>query len=125
MNMMVPLKLELLNEGLFLKEVESAFAELQTQALAYGAKYKKEAIGKKSKLTIEIEMKHLSVELNDYSITTNTKKALPQPPAITTRGIGDCDKDGAMILFVRQEGSGFDTPRQQTIPMGSEKESEK
>lgn len=121
--MMVPLKLELLNERLFLEEMEIAFAELQNQMMTYARKYGKEAISKESKLQIEVKMKYLSTDLDDFVITTNHKKVMPQPPAIVTRGIGDAGKDGELTLFVKEDtGSRHDTPRQATIPMEPSKD---
>ena len=112
----VPLELRLLNECTFDDEIKKEFAQLQNDFLTFVKKHRDNAKGKKAKFTIEVELKAEDPKHDYYSISTSIKKALPQPPATATTGIGDVGEEGQLSLFVRVEGSSYDTPRQQLIP---------
>jgi hypothetical protein len=109
---MVPLTLGLIEEGGFSERLDEAFAELQRRAIAYREKYGEKAKKSTAVLTAEITLCCEEPNSNYFSIKTQLKSKLPQPPAKVTTAIANEAGDEQLSLFVKSGGSAMGNPRQ-------------
>lgn len=109
----VPLTPALIDEGLFIEDMNQELASLQSGLVQFLKQYGEKAEKAVAKLTIEIALKVENV--NDegaYSIKTTMKATLPKRPASVSIAMGGVDDHDRMALFVRKTGSDSDTPKQ-------------
>lgn len=108
-----PLTLSLIEEGRFLEHADEDLSKLMHALAEHVKKYGKDlAIGAKAELGIKITLKFEGRDLTDYSVKTVTNLKLPGRPAEVTIAVAATEQTGEETLFVRNSGSGKDTPHQ-------------
>ena len=112
---MVPLTLELINEGDFLREAQHALGKIQETLIHHAAEYRGDAKGAKAVLTIKVTLKNESTggrpDERAFSIKGETSASVPGPPATVTLAKHADDEEGPR-LFVRRTGSSESHPAQ-------------
>lgn len=99
------LELSGIEEGRFSEQIDSEFAKLQEEAIAYARHHGAKAKDTKSKMVIEISLRCEDPTSEYFSIKTQIKKTLPGLPANTTSAIGGDSQDDRPCLFVKKSGS--------------------
>lgn len=109
----VPVSIDLLNEGAFLKEVQDEFQAAKDALIAHvdehGLRIKKAT----SVVTVEISIDYEDCDGGGaYSITTHVKHKRPAPPARGSRVSRLAGDGGEIDLFVQPSGSRDESPMQ-------------
>jgi hypothetical protein len=109
----VPLELGLINEGVFVQDINEELKDLQTKLAIFHRQYGEAAEKATAKLTVEIALRVESAESDGaFSIKTGIKSSLPKRPATVSIAIGGVGEDHKLALFVRSSGSDEQHPRQ-------------
>lgn len=111
----VPLTVELVDEGLFLQQINEDLAKLQRELVKFRETYTERAAGSKGKLTIELTVCAEPKEKDLFSLKSSTKLALPSRPAHTSMAFAGESQDEQPCLLVRASGSTGDSPRQTVL----------
>ena len=108
----VPLTLNLIDEGLFVGDINKALASLQGHLVAHQEEHGEASKGAKVKLTAEITMGIEHPKDGITFIKSQIKKTLPAaPPSVSRAMVGETQTEEPCLL-VRQTGSGKDVPNQ-------------
>jgi uncharacterized caspase-like protein len=114
----VPIKLELIDEGLFSKQIEIDFGEVQRALINYIAHNGKRIQKGSAKLVIELTVgaaKPKNSDVFSYYVEAKTKKQLPATPPSVSVVLLDLNDDNEDTLFVSSSGGRRDTPLQQVL----------
>lgn len=113
MRKMVPLQLELIEQGRFLEALNEQILQIQRELVLYVEKWGPEKCkGVKGSLKIEIAMKFEGREESDWSIKGDIKKQIPLRPLSVSVALADHEQDGEPALFVQASGSSKSSPLQ-------------
>jgi hypothetical protein len=108
----VPLKAELIEEGNFFQNINGALLKAQNQFITMARANKGKCKGMTAKVQATVTLNLESQDDDAFSIKSDIKVAVPVgPPKVTMAMAGD-EEDGKPYLFVREQGSSFDTPQQ-------------
>jgi hypothetical protein len=109
----VPLELSLINEGVFVEDINDELKDLQTKLALFHRTYGEAAEKATAKLTVEIMLRVENAEAEGaFSIKTGIKSVLPKRPATVSIAIGGVNDDHKLALFVRSSGSDETHPKQ-------------
>lgn len=108
----VPLELNLIDEGEFLREANFNLAKLQESLRHFRREHGEKSVGAKGKLVMEVVLSCEKSGDDVFGIKTQNKITLPTAPPSITVAIAGENQDGTPCLFVRQTGSSFDSPKQ-------------
>jgi hypothetical protein len=110
---MVPLQVELVEEGRFLAAINEQIALIQRELVGYVEKWGAEKCkGVKGSLKVELAMKFEGREETDWSIKGDIKKQVPLRPPSVSVALADHEQDGEPALFVLASGSSKSSPLQ-------------
>jgi hypothetical protein len=116
MRKMVPLQLELIEQGRFLEALNEQILQIQRELVQYVKKWSPEKCkGVKGNLKIDICMKFEGREESDWSIRGDIKKQVPVRPPSVSVALADNEQDGEPALFVLASGSSKSSPLQGVI----------
>ncbi len=116
MKKFAPLALGLIEEGVFLANVDTDLQDLSKEMIRYIERHGCEkSEGIKAELTIKVSLKADDPSSGDFSIKTSISKKMPGRPSGTSRAIQDREDDGKPTLFVRTSGSDDVNPRQMKL----------
>jgi hypothetical protein len=110
---MVPLQLELIEQGRFLAALNEQILQIQRELVQYVEQFGPAVCqGVKGSLICKIEMKFTGREESDWSIKGDIKKQVPVRPPSVSVAISDHEQDGEPALFVQASGSSESSPLQ-------------
>ena len=110
--MLVPLEIDLIDEGQFVENINKALCELQEKLIAHVKKYDLRAAKAKASVKAEIVLVCLDPEQDAYGCVASIKTTLPSAPASATMLMAGETQTGEDCLMCRKSGSAKDTPRQ-------------
>jgi hypothetical protein len=112
----VPLSTKLIDEGEFIRELDSELAELQAAHMRFVKKYGGAAWKSTSKLIIELAIKCETVNEDSddhaFSVRASMKATTPKRPASLSMAMSGETATGEPCLFVRAAGSDTSDPKQ-------------
>jgi len=108
------LTIALIDEGEFLRDIDSALVDAQEGLLAHMDEYKEAAIGAKAKVTVEIELIKTEVEAT-VNVKAGIKIKLPGRLATVSIAMADEDATGRPRLLVPLSGSTSAPPKQSRL----------
>lgn len=109
----VPVELDLIDEGLFLKSINEELKAVMQQMIAFKKQHGSErSQGAKGILTIKVTVQFEGRDEDDFSIKGVITKQTPARPASLSVALQGEEQDGQPTLFVRQSGSSQDNPKQ-------------
>lgn len=118
-NGLVPLTLELIEEGEFALALNEHLQLAQSDLIEHVEKWGERAGKAKAIVEMTIELECASVDDGVYAITPKLKLKTPARPPRATAAMSGYDKaQGQAVLFVRQSGSTPGDPRQMHFAMG-------
>jgi hypothetical protein len=110
---LVPLTLDLIEEGRFLRDLEAELARLQAELIMYRQTFCAEAGGAKGTLVATITIVSDKEDEHAFAIRTGMKRVMPLRPSQMTIALDDAHPvTGAPVLVVRDSGSDLLDPRQ-------------
>lgn len=108
----VPLTGQLVDEGVFLQDLNMELADLQDRIVKYVEQFGDNALKAVAKLDIQVALKVENTDDKAFSVKTTIKTTMPKRPASVSMAMGGVDDGGKMALFVRSSGSDEVHPRQ-------------
>lgn len=114
-NNLKQVKLQSIDEGRFMHEINDSLDNLQQQVIEFSDKYGAKAKGTKAKLTIEVQIGCMSPDDGAFAFGTQIKQTLPSPPPKLTMAMAGRTENNKPRLFARASGSGRDLPAQRII----------
>lgn len=111
-NMLVPLDVNLIDEGKFIANVNSAIQKIQAELIKHVDTYKLEAKGAKTSAKIEILLVCTDPKTGNYGCAVNISTSLPKMPASVSWLIGGETQTGDKCLLCKKSGSDSDDPKQ-------------
>lgn len=108
----VPLTGQLVDEGVFLQDLNLELADLQDRIVKYVEQFGDNALKAVAKLDIQVALKVENTDDKAFSVKTTIKTTMPKRPASVSMAMGGVDDGGKMALFVRSSGSDEVHPRQ-------------
>ena len=111
----VPLTGQLVDEGLFLQDLNMELAELQNAIVQFCEAHGDRAEKAVAVLEIKIALKVENPDDKAFSVKTTMKSKMPTRPASVSMAMGGSNDDGKMALFVRASGSDESYPKQMKL----------
>ena len=111
----VPLEAELIDEGRFMDNLNTAIRSAQGELRAHARKWGEKAKKAKAKVNIEIMFICLEPDTDSFGVSASIKRTIPAVPPTATVLIGGEDQTGADALFCRKSGSTEDHPAQSKL----------
>ncbi|MCC7334413.1 MAG: hypothetical protein IT422_04935 [Pirellulaceae bacterium] len=111
----VPLTGQLVDEGVFLQDLNMELADLQDRIVKYVEQFGDNALKAVAKLDIQVALKVENTDDKAFSVKTTIKTTMPKRPASVSMAMGGVDDGGKMALFVRSSGSDEVHPRQMKL----------
>ena len=113
--MLVPLEIDLIDEGQFVGNINKALCELQEKLIAHVKKYELRAARAKATIKAEIALVCLDPEQDAYGCVASIKTTLPSAPATATMLMAGETQTGEDCLMCRKSGSSKDSPSQRVF----------
>jgi len=110
--MLVPLNLELIDEGSFMENANKALLNLQAQLAEHVNTYGHKAKGAKAKLSIEIVLGCIDTEHGAYGCASQIKTTMPSAPPSVSMLMSGSTQTGEGCLLCKKSGSSKDSPKQ-------------
>jgi len=111
-NIMVPLELDLIDEGRFVGNINKALRNVQEQLVKHANTYGHKAAKAKASVKVEIALACLDPDQDAYGCAAQIKTALPAaPPAVTMLMAGE-SQTGEDCLLCKKSGSSKEHPKQ-------------
>ncbi len=108
----VPLTGQLVDEGMFLQDLNLELADLQDAIVKFVEQHGDRAEKAVATLEIKIALKVENTDDKAFSVKTAMKSTMPRRPASVSMAMGGANDDGKLALFVRSSGSDEVHPRQ-------------
>jgi len=110
-----PLEAGLIDEGMFLVNLNKALKNLQSQLIAHARQHGHKATKSKATLKAEITLVVLDAEHDTYGCISQIKTSLPAAPAAATMLMANQSQTGENVLMCRRSGSAADHPKQRVF----------
>lgn len=113
----VPLNAKLIDEGVFIDDLNKELAEVQNALVRFVEEHGHAADGAVAKVKCEIAIKCTNTDDKGFVITAGMKNEMPARPKTVSMAMGGPAEDlsGQMALFVRAAGSDANNPAQQKL----------
>lgn len=112
---MVPLDLDLIDEGDFVKDLNTALLNMQSQLVNHAKIHGHKATKAKAVVKAEITLVCLDPEQDAYACVAQIKTTMPATPAVASMLMGGETQTGEPCLLCRKSGSTIDSPQQKVL----------
>ena len=112
LNMMVPLEIDLIDEGRFTENINKELRNIQEQLVKHAKAYGHKAAKAKASLKAEIVLICLDPEQDAYGCFAQIKTALPAAPPVASMLMAGETQTGESCLLCKKSGSSKDHPNQ-------------
>ncbi len=112
---MVPLDLDLIDEGDFVKDLNTALLNMQSQLVNHAKIHGHKAKKAKAVVKAEITLVCLDPEQDAYACVAQIKTTMPATPAVASMLMGGETQTGEPCLLCRKSGSTIDVPQQNAL----------
>lgn len=111
----VPLRLDLIEQGRFTKDVDKALRRLQRQLCLYADEHGERADKAKGELTLKISLVCLNAREGQFAVKTDMTAKSPTRPTRATVTFQGEDDNGQPCLFTRASGTTQEPPQQRVL----------
>lgn len=109
---MKPLTIDMIDEGMFVENLNEELKELQRGLLLYARQHGDDADKAVAKLGVQIALKVESASDGVCSIICQIVPVLPKRPPSVSMAMSGTDDEGNLCLFARASGTDDSDPRQ-------------
>ena len=111
----VPLELNLIDEGMFVQDLNKALRNLQGQVIRHARQYGHKAEKSKAQLKAEITLICLDPEQETFGCVSQIKVTLPSAPASASMLMAGLTQTNENALMCRTSGTTPDHPQQRVF----------